>query len=267
MKSTSVSALFLSLFLALALSACTNNFKDGADNSILQKAQHLQETAEQTQPWRPHGPHHRAVPMGPFSQDLDDQDQSQGINVCQVDKTVKKKILEKDENHVCYVGESETATDLPEIAFFVGSLEGISSTLGLPLEKFVHYFNSGIAAAGAATHRKGCIYLGTLENLNQVSAHSELQKIVWLGHSKDGNLISVSGDKINPAQIHPFVSTKVDQVVFMASQAGGLESLWKALFASSPRAKFDLSNENLLENNPAQTLIGPYIDALVSNCQ
>lgn len=257
------------LFLALALSACTNNFKDGSDNSILQKAQHLQETADKPQPWRPHGPQHRAVPMGPFSQDSDDQtqNQDQGVNVCQVDKTVKKKILEKDENHVCYVSESETTTDLPEIAFFVGSLEGVTSTLGLPLEEFVHYFNSGIAAAGAATHRKGCIYLGTLENLNQVSTHSGLQKMIWLGHGTNGDLISVSGDKINPTQVHHFVSTQVDQVVFMAAQAGNQAAVWKALFSSSPRAKFDLSNENILENNAAKTLIGPYIDALVSTCQ
>jgi hypothetical protein len=266
------SALGSLLFLALALSACTNNFKDGSDNSILQKAQHLQDAADKSQQtdsrqWRPHGPQHRAVPMGPFSQDPEDQNQNQGVNVCQVDKTVKKKLLEKDENHVCYVGENETSTDLPEIAFFVGSLENVTSTLGLPLAEFVHYFNSGIAAASAATHRKGCIYLGTLENLNQVSAHPGLQKIIWLGHGTDGDLISVNGDKINPAQIHHFASSQVDQVVFMATQAGKNEPLWKALFSSSLHAKFDLSNENILENNAAKTLIGPYIDALVSTCE
>ncbi len=127
----------------------------------------------------------------------------------------------------------------PEEILVIGNQDGLTD-----FDDHIRFLIKSWNLSAAGSHRRGCLFVLSKKNLDRIAQRKNVERIVFLGHGSEGNLLTPSGDTITPESLPPMASTSIKEVHFFSCQAGQKEDVWRKVFAASS-SQLDLSRDNI----------------------
>jgi|GEM_PF-5555708 len=153
-------------------------------------------------------------------------------------------------SHMCGYLKGEDGSRRPELALLIGNQGGLDV-----FKQHIGFLVGNWIAAAAGSHRRGCIYVLSKENIEKLASKENVERIVILGHGNDGDLVEAIGEKtVSPRDISTFRTKNLKNVNFFSCQAGKKRQDWERIFSRSKQVRLEMSSDNIAVTSALEEL-------------